>query len=176
VDLLRDPVLIWTAKLVLAALFGASGWAKMREWSAFTGVVANYRLLPGALVPPVAAVVPVAEVLVALGLLQDPSRPYAAAGAIALLALFSLAMGINLGRGRTEIDCGCFGSLLRQRLSWGLLVRNGALALLALACLQPENARPWIWLDAVTLVAGTLTLVLLYLAMGHLLGRPSIQE
>jgi hypothetical protein len=47
-----------------------------------------------------------------------------------LLILFAAAMAINIGRGRRNIDCGCFQSALRQNLSLTLVARNLGLALL----------------------------------------------
>ncbi|OYX92602.1 MAG: methylamine utilization protein MauE, partial [Novosphingobium sp. 35-62-5] len=45
-------------------VFLTAGFAKLRSRRVFPGVVANYRLLPEALVGPVAAVLPLAEVLI----------------------------------------------------------------------------------------------------------------
>lgn len=47
-----------------------------------------------------------------------------------LLATFTVAVGVNLVRGRTHIACACFGRS-SQRLSWRLPLRNGMLAMLA---------------------------------------------
>jgi len=38
-----------------------------------------------------------------------------------LLALYTLAVVVNLARGRREIDCGCFGPAARQPLSAALV-------------------------------------------------------
>jgi hypothetical protein len=58
------------------------------------------------------------------------TRQAGCAAAIALLATFIVAVGVNLVRGRTHIACACFGRS-SQRLSWRLPVRNGVLAMLA---------------------------------------------
>ena len=47
-----------------------------------------------------------------------------------LLAVFSVAIGWNLGRGRTP-DCHCFGQLHSEPASAKALLRNGVLAALA---------------------------------------------
>jgi len=41
-------------------------------------------------------------------------------------------MGINIRRGRSQIDCGCGRSQLRQPLGWGLVARNILLAALVM--------------------------------------------
>ena len=56
-----DPTLALAAALLLAAIFGSAGPAKLMARDAFAGVVANYRLLPDPLVTPVALVLPCLE-------------------------------------------------------------------------------------------------------------------
>jgi hypothetical protein len=61
------------------------------------------------------------------------ATPWAASLAALLFSLFAIAMAVNLARGRTYIDCGCFQSALRQSIDWRLVARNGGLAAMALA-------------------------------------------
>jgi uncharacterized membrane protein YphA (DoxX/SURF4 family) len=124
----------------LVFLTGACG--KLRHGTPFQGVVANYRLLPEAMVAPAAYLIPPLELLLGATLLLGVAFPWPDLGAAVLLLLFALAMGINLKRGRRHIDCGCFQSALRQTLSWKLVVRNGVLALLlAMALLSKDSPR-----------------------------------
>jgi len=173
VAIVLDPVFLLIPPLVLAFLFGASCASKIRAWEEFVGVAQNYRLLPRPLVRPVAYALPPIEGAVALGLLASPSRRLAAIVAIALLAVFSAAVGVNLARGRRHIDCGCFRGVLRQPLSWWLLGRNGVLITLALICVpDAAAARALTWLDLVTVGGGTVALVLLLVAASSVLGPP----
>lgn len=173
---LADPLLEWTARLVLALVFAVSAWAKFRDLARFAGVVGNYQVLPERLVAPAAHAVPIVEAAVAAGLLADSTRAVAAGWALALLGAFSLAMLVNLARGRTGIDCGCFGGALRQRLSWGLLGRNGGLAGAAVLAAWPAAAaREWTWLDALTVGAAGGSIVLLYGALSLLWSLPRMQ-
>jgi len=168
-DLVLDPTIVWSVRLLLAVVFATAGLAKLRALDEFAGVVHNYRLLPEPLVRPVALALPPFELLVALGLLLEPTRSLAALAAAALLLAFALAMAINLGRGRVDIDCGCFASTLKQRIGWGLVARNLILVGLALLAVPGElPARAWSWLDLLTAAAATTTAVLLYLAYTRL--------
>ncbi len=176
-ELVLDPVVVWSARLVLAAVFGAAAVTKLRALEEFTGVVHNYRLLPRPLERPVAYLLPPFELAIAVGLLVEATRPAAAAGAASLLLVFAFAMGVNLLRGRRNIDCGCFASVLRQRLSWSLVWRNLALLMLALAALPPQlPVRALSWLDLVTTVAAAATLALLYAAFSRLFGFAPIEH
>ncbi len=117
---------------LLVAVFLMAGMSKLRTLETFEGVVHNFRLLPEVLVRPVAYGLPLIELAVAAALLIPMIRGYAGWGAALLLGVFTLAVTINLLRGRREIDCGCFSSELRQRLGWWLVARNAILVGLAL--------------------------------------------
>jgi uncharacterized membrane protein len=159
------------AAFAAAAIFAASGALKFYDLEAFRGAVTNYRLIPEWLATPFAWVAPVVECAAALGLLLTPIRASAALVLIAMLGVFTGAIAINLARGRTDIDCGCFGPALRQRLSWWLLLRNGALfALLAIA-LMPAATRPMAFLDFATVGMAAATVVVLYTAANYLIAN-----
>lgn len=128
-----DAIATSFALTVLVVVFAFAGVRKLRSLETFEGVVHNFRLLPEPLVRPVAYGLPVAEVALALGLIVPAIRGGAGTIAAALLGVFTLAVAINLIRGRREIDCGCFSSELKQRLSWWLVLRNVALGGLAVA-------------------------------------------
>ena len=164
-----DPVAVWTARLVLAAVLAMAAFTKLRALEEFVGVVHNYRILPEFLVRPAAYGLPPLEAAIALALLIEPTRSAGAIAAAALLAVFAVAMALNLARGRVEIDCGCFAATLRQRISWALVGRNLALIGLAtLAIPATTDTRALTWLDAVTIVAASSSAVLLYVAFTQL--------
>lgn len=126
-----EPVITAYAQVLLLIVFGAAGWSKLRSPEAFEGVVYNFRILPERAAGPFARLLPLAELAVAVGLILPVTRMAAATVALALLAVFCVAIVVNLIRGRREIDCGCFRSTLKQHLSGGLILRNGLLAGLA---------------------------------------------
>jgi uncharacterized membrane protein len=173
-----DPAFALTAALVLAAIFAATGIAKLWAIEAFAAVIENYRILPGALVPAVARILPLVELAGAIGLVLPTTRTLGAAVAAVLLVVFAAAIALNLHRGRRDIDCGCFIGLLRQKLSWPLVARNLVLASMALALAAGTiSARGLGVVDALTVAAGASALLLLYAAFGRLFGMaPRIQE
>lgn len=128
--MMMDPSIALACRVLGALVFATAVAGKLRHRHELAGVVANYRLLPQPLVAPAAWMVVALESLAALSLASGVRLVAGAALAIGLLCLFALAMGVNLARGRREIDCGCFQSGLRQRLSVGLIVRNLLLAAL----------------------------------------------
>lgn len=166
-----DPALALTAALLLAGILATAAGGKLAAPGPFLGVVRNYRLLPEGLAEPFARLLPVIELVVALGLLLPATRAAAGAGAALLLLLFAAAMAANLLRGRADIDCGCFVGLMRQKIAWPLVVRNLVLAAAALLLAVSEPvARPLGALDWITVAAATGSLALLYAAQGRLFG------
>ena len=169
--LLLDPLVSLILHWSLVLLFGLSVLHKLRDFGGFSRQLADYRLLPETLVAPAAMMVVGIELAISLGLLIPGARTLAAMVAAGLLAVYALAIGINLARGRRNIDCGCSGPALRQTLSEGLLVRNGVLIAAALFAALPITTRdlgPWDWLTA---TAAVLTVALLYTGANTLLAN-----
>jgi hypothetical protein len=150
-------VLVGAGALGAGLVLAGAGATKLRHRRLLPGVVANYRLLPDALVAPFALVLPWAELALGLALLAAPFVARVAQGAglagAGLLLLFAAAMAVNLRRGRSHIDCGCGHPQLRQPLSWLLVARNLLLAL-PLAALALGAGATLSGVDAATALAG----------------------
>jgi thiol-disulfide isomerase/thioredoxin len=114
------------ARLVLAAVFGASGTAKLFD-RAGTRATATAFGVPAPLAGPVALALPAAELAVAAALIPASSAALAGWAALALLAVFSAAVAVSLARGRRP-DCHCFGQLTAAPIGWRTLARNVVLA------------------------------------------------
>jgi len=171
--LLVDPVVLATLRAALALLFAAAALHKLRDPAGFGAVLAEYRVLPRSLLRAGVWLVPALEAGIALALLA-PGRlgPAAAAG---LLTSYAAAVGLNLARGRRELDCGCLGPGQRQPISGALVARNALLAAGALACLLRVAPRALVWLDFATIAAASACLVLLWLGAQRALAlRPRL--
>jgi hypothetical protein len=118
------------ARLLVGSLVALAGLAKLRDRAGFRSAVDRYDLLPGSLVRPFAAALPWVEVAVGAALAAGVATPLAAGVITALLVGFVVAVAVNLLRGR-DIDCGCAGAAGGTRISWWLVARNTALAVLA---------------------------------------------
>ncbi|MGY1618899.1 MauE/DoxX family redox-associated membrane protein [Geodermatophilus sp. SYSU D00691] len=102
------PWLATAARLVLGGLLLVAGVLKLPDPAAAVRAVRAYRLLPEALVGPVAFGLPVLEIAVGLALLAGVFVRTAALSAAVLLAVFTAAVASAWARG-LRIDCGCFG-------------------------------------------------------------------
>ncbi len=166
-----DPAIGYLLAVALALIFGASGLLKLRDPALFAAALANYALLPRWSERAFAWTLPIAEIGAAAAVLFPMTRAIAAAALALLLVVFSAAIAINLARGRTDIDCGCFGPALRQELSGWLVARNLILMIVAAALAMPEGARQINSLDVVTIVMGASTFVVLYASANYALGN-----
>src|SRR5262249_60555088 len=103
---------------------------------------------PGRFAPVAAVLVPLVELALAAALFPASSARFAAAGAAMLLAAFAVAIAVALARGRRP-DCRCFGKLHSYQAAPAALLRNTALAALAvLVVLRPAAQPGWLELAA----------------------------
>ncbi len=124
------PLFSLTFVLFTLLIFIRAALHKIFDFLEFQGFVADYRLLPEALVKPAAGLLVMGELCIVALLLVDATRGVGLMLAAGLLAGYALAMGINLQRGHTRIECGCGGT--PQLLSRSLIWRNLGLILIAL--------------------------------------------
>jgi hypothetical protein len=116
------------------------------------------------LMPSVAALI-AAETAIAIGCLLPAAAPLACLAGALLLTLYSVAIGINLVRGRGTIDCGCGGPGGARPLRADLLLRNAGVAVLLGAAAITPSPRALVWLDAATIACAIAMLALLYAAI-----------
>jgi hypothetical protein len=153
-------------------------WHKARAPREFFAALGNYRVLPAALVPVVAGAVMLAEAAVLAGLLATPLpvAPFALLAALLLLA-YAMGMAVNLGRGRTTIDCGCHGFSGRQQIAGWMVLRNLGLATLAVVLARIGQGGEPLPLPAaadwVTVAGATAMGCLLYAVLHYLLANAS---
>lgn len=169
--LAADPVIVGTLIGALALVMFAAAWHKFSEPDTFSGALAAYQLLPQQAITVVARALPVLEALIGAGILLPATRAPALIALTALVLLYAAAMGVNLVRGRRDIDCGCGGE--SHPLSWGLVLRNLVLAAAALIASRPTLERSMDWIDALTLVLGVLAFYAFYLMADELLRQAS---
>lgn len=130
--------LILVARLVLASVFVAAGLGKLADRPGAQQTLGAFGV-PDHLGRLLARALPVAELGVAVALVPGSTDRVAAAGALVLLGAFSLAVAVNLARGRTP-DCHCFGQVHSRPIGAGTLVRNTVLGgMSALVLLGPDG-------------------------------------
>jgi uncharacterized membrane protein YphA (DoxX/SURF4 family)/peroxiredoxin len=114
-------------RIALSAVFGTAGVTKLIDQPGTRDAVKNFGA-PESLAPVLAIVLPIAELAIAAGLLFVNTTRASALASLLVLAVFILAIGVNLARGNTH-DCHCFGQLYSRPLGWPTLLRNLVFAL-----------------------------------------------
>ena len=185
-----DPVILRIISVGFALLFIFAAAHKFNNKLQFLGILEAYQILPGAMLGLTVNVIPVLELmlglawaLTALLLIQITLLPLISA---MLLITYAMAITINLFRGRSYIDCGCgFSSMAGsarsesnsggiQQLSRALVVRNCVLTVVALMTVIPLSSRDLGFMDFLSLVTASITLILLYGAFNQLLVNRNI--
>ncbi len=177
--------LLVTARWLLAAVFALAAFGKLTDREGSRKSLEEFGL-PGFLAPLAALLLPLAEIACAVALIPAGSAHWGAAGVLALLLLFMLAIAINLARGHRP-DCHCFGQVRSEQVGGKTLARNAVLAALALLALWLEsrlpsvNALPWMGtLSGLEMAAAAFTaLAILQLGFSFRLlrqnGRPRLR-
>ncbi len=123
------------ARIVLGLVFLVYGLDKILHPDDFARAIANYRLLPEALVNLVAVMLPWVECVCGLLLLAGQWVRSAALVSAFLLGVFMVAVSITLARG-LDINCGCFNTNEGRKIGLELLGEDllllGAAAVLIL--------------------------------------------
>lgn len=127
-------------RLLLAAVFLVAGVAKLVD---VPGTRASLRdfAAPGALVPVLAWLLPIAELACALTLLTPAWAWWGAAGAAALLVVFTVGIGVTLLKGRRPA-CHCFGQFSSEAVGAATLGRNAFFLGAALFILSQRTLVP----------------------------------
>jgi hypothetical protein len=166
-----DPAIGTLLVLCCATLFGGAAINKLRDTARFVAAFESYELLPTAIRPLAARLLPFGELVIAAALLYARTRAAAAIAAASLLLVYALAIAVNLRRGRRNLDCGCGGPTDRRLIAAWMVWRNVALAGVLTLQALPWRARPLLPADFLTIGGGVATAVLLYIGLERLLGE-----
>jgi uncharacterized membrane protein YphA (DoxX/SURF4 family) len=156
--------------LALGVLFVSAGVRKLHYPRAAIAHFEAYALLPAGSGRWFALPLAATEVLAGAGCLLPAMRVPCALALAVLLVLYTAAVALNLHRGNTGIDCGCAMPGGEPSLGAGLLARNIALLLAALACVVlpvrlPANLLAWtVMLLLAVLMFAAISAVNLWLA------------
>ncbi|MGF9912975.1 MauE/DoxX family redox-associated membrane protein [Paenibacillus ehimensis] len=111
-------------RILLAILFISSSVSSLRHWQAHLGIIKDYKILPEPVVRWFGILEHAVKWLVGIFLLLGMHSSLAALTGSGLLLMYSIAITMNLLRGRKKLSCGCGGLAGNHLLSWKLIVRN----------------------------------------------------
>lgn len=125
-------------RVILGGLFLYAGAIKALDARALADDVANYQLLPGLLVPALAAALPWVEMVAGAALIVGRWSRGAALLVAAMMAVFVVALGQAFARG-IDLACGCFGG--KAPADWMTMARDVVLLAMALYVARFDTGR-----------------------------------
>jgi uncharacterized membrane protein YphA (DoxX/SURF4 family) len=131
-------MLVLLCRLTVGGVFVYASLDKLAHPPAFAEAIANYHLVPFALLHPAALLLPMIEFVLGSALIVGLGRRGASLLAATLLLVFIAAIASALGRG-LDISCGCFNTDGGHAVGLSLIWRDLGLLLL---CLPPLLLRP----------------------------------
>lgn len=155
----------------MCLLFGIAAIHKIKTPAIFISAIEDYQLIPSSLSSISSIGLIILELSSAFMVLIPYTRLAGLLIIAGLLSLYATAIGVNLYRGRRDIDCGCNGPATAQALSWWLVFRNLVFLGLVLLALAPSIERSLNWLDLFTIAFGVLVSSGLYLGFNQLLAQ-----
>lgn len=139
----RTQIVTWAVlalRIVVGAIFIVAGLSKVGHADVFAAQIAGFRLLPQAVIAPMAIALPFLEILLGGYLVLGLFTRSAAWVAVVLLGAFDLAIASAVVRGMT-VSCGCFGPNDATVTTWSEVARDAVFVLLALViALRPPGA------------------------------------
>jgi len=170
-----DPLILKAISIGMGLLFLLAAVHKFSSAEEFRATLEDYQVMPLSLVGPAARIVPIVELLLGGSwLLSYYQQTMTAIASAALFFAYTLAIGINLYRGRVHIDCGCHFSGKgdsQQFLSGGLVIRNLLLIIVVLSTLLPIGDRVLGFSDYVVVAAVLLAASFLFAAVNQLIAN-----
>ena len=141
-------VLITVLRVMLGALFIFSGFEKLLDLKFFSLAIAEYQILPSFIIPSVALLLSLCELLCGTMLILDIFSRFSASVMLCMMAIFIAAITNNVMRG-LEHDCGCFEFLsqwygLKEEIGIVPIIRDILFFILLLpVALFGNNRIPW---------------------------------
>lgn len=165
-----DPAIGHLLTAGTALLFASAAVHKLRSLTRFTEIFVAYKVLPQPLSRRLAWAIPCAELGISASLLWPATRNWAIPAAMIQLIAYAAGIGVNLRRGRFDLDCGCGAARNRRVIAAWMIWRNLLLAGFLGITLLPWSGRALDLTDILTLAGGLLVGVILYAAVDRLLG------
>lgn len=93
---------------ILGLTLLVAGAGKFRDLDGHVRVVQGYKVLPDSVAKIIGRALPLMEVLLGAALLFGLDPIFTGSAAAVLFLAYAAGLTVNLLRGRTELDCGCF--------------------------------------------------------------------
>ena len=133
----------WALRLAIGGLFIYAGWAKRNAGIDFADSIAEFRILPAALVVPFMLSIVPFEMAAGAMVITGLGKRVGVLGILLMTAMYCAALASALARG-IVVNCGCFGTSVVGASVWmdlgrDLLILAGCVLLYAIVA-KPSSA------------------------------------
>ncbi len=136
--LLHRPIVVRLASLVIGAILGLAGMAKIGDPASFARQIGNFHMTPAVSENLLAVTLPWVELVVALALFLGIRRRAGGILSAILMAVFTVAVAQAAARG-FDVECGCFGTADSATVGLSKLAENVAMLSVAIvAAVRPR--------------------------------------
>ena len=126
--------------LIFAYIFLFSSISKIKDYVNHIEVVKSYKILPDIFSKYLVNIFLFIELLASLMIIFRVFMTYSVIALFLLTAIYSVAIIINLARGRKDLSCGCGGVLGDHNISYRLVIRNSLILLGLFLVISLPNA------------------------------------
>ena len=111
-------------RILLGIVLIFSGITKIIDPSKAVDFMLEFKVIPEFLILIVVSILPILEILIGVLLISGMYQKFASISALVLFSGFFIISiyGTIIG---LSSDCGCFGSVIKSRIGWSMVVRNG---------------------------------------------------
>lgn len=170
-----DPVIQIIMMAVVSAIFIVAVAHKLVSIQTFKDQLNDYKLISERWVPLFALLIPVFEAGSVFLYLYPETRSIGGVALVSLLLIYIGAIGINLLRGRSEIDCGCAGKKQQHLGSW-LLLRNSIIIFFIILSLFEFDNRSLLFFEWLMVATSVFVFLILYWSLNNLLANRSLMK
>lgn len=136
-------------RFFLACIFLSSVTSKVQNIQEHVAIIKDYRILPNTIVSLFTKINIIVELIVGVCLLVGLFEGLVEYAVIFMLLIYSIAVTINLNRGRKKVSCGCGGISGTHYLSRWLVIRNLIFIFGSISLLQTTSS--WFSIQAILL-------------------------
>ncbi len=122
-------------RVAIGVILLATAVGKLLDVGGFARVLGTYRALPEASLRPLAVLIPIAELVLAMWLFSGRALVASALTSTAAHLAYATWSAAAIERGLKLANCGCFGVFLARPLGWGTVAEDLVLVAASVALL-----------------------------------------
>lgn len=147
-QLINNPIVITVCRVMVGGIFIFAGLLKLLEpIEEFIAIGRSWDIISDPLLTWYMTALPWVEFIAGVFVLTGFQRKIGASLIALMLVSFLIAIGINMGRGRTLEDCGCFGGALEFGTTFAEIFWRDIVLLLGTVVLILAKPKAWLELD-----------------------------